>query len=94
VLKKLLLVLHVSSYMTSSTVQMGVLQIHTNTNLNYKFEWTVNKSNKDNNNAIIFSMIVTPGFKAKPNAHSMCAQETSLHTYRIENGYRITDVTV
>jgi hypothetical protein len=24
---------------------------------------------------------VTPGFKAKPNAHSMCAQESSLHTY-------------
>jgi hypothetical protein len=26
---------------------------------------------------------VTPGFfKPKPNAHSMCAQESSLHTYR------------
>jgi hypothetical protein len=35
-----------------------------------------------------------PVFKAKPNAHSMCAQESSLHTYRIENGYRITNVSV
>jgi hypothetical protein len=25
-------------------------------------------------------------FKPKPNAHSMCAQESSLHTYRTENG--------
>jgi hypothetical protein len=29
---------------------------------------------------------VTPGFKAKQNAHSMCAQESSLHTYHTENG--------
>jgi heme/copper-type cytochrome/quinol oxidase subunit 3 len=28
---------------------------------------------------------VTPGFKAKQNFHSMCAQESSLHTYHIEN---------
>jgi hypothetical protein len=28
------------------------------------------------------------------NAHSMCAKESSLHTYRIENGYRITNVTI
>jgi hypothetical protein len=37
---------------------------------------------------------VTPSFKAKLNAHSMCAQESSLHTYHIENGYRITSVTI
>jgi hypothetical protein len=37
---------------------------------------------------------VTPDFKAKPNAHSMCAQGSSLHTYRTENGYRITNVTI
>jgi hypothetical protein len=37
---------------------------------------------------------VIPGSKAKLNAHSMCAQESSLHTYHIENGYRITNVTV
>jgi hypothetical protein len=37
---------------------------------------------------------VTPGFKAKPNAHSMCAQKTSLHTYRTENEYIITNVTI
>jgi hypothetical protein len=37
---------------------------------------------------------VTPGFKAKLNAHSICAQESSLHTYRTENGYRITNVTI
>jgi hypothetical protein len=39
-------------------------------------------------------VIATPGFKAKPNAHSMCAQKSSLHTYRTENGYRITNVTI
>jgi hypothetical protein len=37
---------------------------------------------------------ITPGFKAKPNAHSMCAHESSLHTHRIKNGYRITNVTI
>jgi hypothetical protein len=37
---------------------------------------------------------VTLGFKAKLNAHSMCAQEASLHTYHTENGYRITNVTI
>jgi hypothetical protein len=37
---------------------------------------------------------VTPDFKAKPNAHSMCAQESSLHTYYIENGYIITNVSI
>jgi hypothetical protein len=37
---------------------------------------------------------VTPGFKAKLNAHSMCAQESSLHTYHTENGYRITNVII
>jgi hypothetical protein len=37
---------------------------------------------------------VTPGFKAKPNAHSMCVQESSFHTYRTENGYIITNVSI
>jgi hypothetical protein len=37
---------------------------------------------------------VTPGFKAKPNAHNMCAQESSLHTHRTENGYRMTNVSI
>jgi hypothetical protein len=37
---------------------------------------------------------VTPSLKAKPNAHSMCAQESSLHRYHTEKGYRITNVTV
>jgi hypothetical protein len=37
---------------------------------------------------------VTPGFKVKPNAHSMCAHESDLHTYHSENGYRITNVTI
>jgi hypothetical protein len=32
--------------------------------------------------------------KTKPNAHSMCAQESSLHTYHTENGYRITNATI
>jgi hypothetical protein len=31
-------------------------------------------------------------FKPKPNAHSMYAQESRLHTYRTKNGYRITNV--
>jgi hypothetical protein len=38
--------------------------------------------------------VVTPNFKAKPNAHSKCAQESSLNTYRIEDGYIITNVTI
>jgi hypothetical protein len=33
-------------------------------------------------------------FKPKLNAHSICAQKSSLHTYRTENGYRITNVTI
>jgi hypothetical protein len=37
---------------------------------------------------------VTPSSKAKPNAHSMCAQESSLYTYRTENEYRITNVII
>jgi hypothetical protein len=37
---------------------------------------------------------VTPDFKAKPNAHSMCAQESSFHTYHTENGYKITNVSI
>jgi hypothetical protein len=36
----------------------------------------------------------TPDFKAKPDAYSMCAQESSSHTYYIENEYRITNVTI
>jgi hypothetical protein len=35
-----------------------------------------------------------PVFKLKPNAHSVCAQESSLHTYRTENGDRITNVSI
>jgi hypothetical protein len=30
-------------------------------------------------------VVVTPGFKVKLNAHSMCVDRSSLHTYRIEN---------
>jgi hypothetical protein len=37
---------------------------------------------------------VIPGFKAKLNAHSICAQESSLHTYHTENGYIITNVII
>jgi hypothetical protein len=43
---------------------------------------------------LLHLVVVTPGFKAKPNAHSMCAQESSFHTYHIENGYRITNVSI
>jgi hypothetical protein len=35
-----------------------------------------------------------PVFKPKLNAHSMCAQESSLHTYRTENGDRITNASI
>jgi hypothetical protein len=37
---------------------------------------------------------VTPVYKARPNAHSMWAQESSLHTYRTENGYGIISITI
>jgi hypothetical protein len=41
------------------------------------------------------SFIVShPVFKPKPNAHNICAQESNLHTYHTENGYRITNVSV
>jgi hypothetical protein len=33
-------------------------------------------------------------FIPKSSTHSMCAQELSLHTYRIQNGYRIMNVTI
>jgi hypothetical protein len=35
-----------------------------------------------------------PVFKPKLNAHSMCAQESSLHTYRTENRDRIINVSI
>jgi hypothetical protein len=41
-----------------------------------------------------YSENAAPGFKAKPNAHSMCAQESSLHTYHTQNGYRITNASI
>jgi hypothetical protein len=37
---------------------------------------------------------VTSDFKPKSIAHSTCAQESSLHIYHTENGYRITNVTI
>jgi hypothetical protein len=43
---------------------------------------------------VVAILSVTSGSMAKPSAHSMCAQESSLHIYRIENGYRITNVTI
>jgi hypothetical protein len=42
----------------------------------------------------IEALTVTPSFKAKPNAHSMRPQKSSLHTYRIENGHGITNVLI
>jgi hypothetical protein len=35
-----------------------------------------------------------PVFKPKLSALSMCAQESSLHTYHTENGDRITNITI
>jgi hypothetical protein len=37
---------------------------------------------------------VTPGFKIKPNAYSMCAQKSGLHTYHIENRYRKINISI
>jgi hypothetical protein len=37
---------------------------------------------------------VTPGFKVKLNAHSICTQKLSLHAYHSENGYIITNVSI
>jgi hypothetical protein len=42
----------------------------------------------------LYGHYVIPGFMAKPNAHSMCAQELSLHIYHTENGYTINNVTI
>jgi hypothetical protein len=52
------------------------------------------------NNSLKFYLLVkirvlhTPGFKPKPNAHSMCVQESILHTYLTKNGYKITNVII
>jgi hypothetical protein len=35
-----------------------------------------------------------PVLRPKPSTHSMCVQESSLHRYHSENGYRITNVTI
>jgi hypothetical protein len=35
-----------------------------------------------------------PILRPKPSTHSMCAQESSLHTYRTEHGYRIINVSI
>jgi hypothetical protein len=43
---------------------------------------------------VVVATNLSPGFKAKLNDHSMCAQESSLCTYCIENGYKITNVTI
>jgi hypothetical protein len=37
---------------------------------------------------------VTPSSKAKPRAHSMCAQKSCLHTYHTETRYRLSNVTI
>jgi hypothetical protein len=37
---------------------------------------------------------VIPSFKTNPNTHSMSSQESSFHTYCIENGYRITNIVI
>jgi hypothetical protein len=40
------------------------------------------------------TLLSHPIFKPKPNAYSMCAQESSLHTYHTKNGYRITNIVI
>jgi hypothetical protein len=49
---------------------------------------------QDEGNFKLKKKVVTPSFKAKPNAHSMCAQESSLHIYHTEYGYKITNVLI
>jgi hypothetical protein len=39
-------------------------------------------------------MSVIPSFQTKLNTHSMCAHEPNFHIYRIENGYKITNITL
>jgi hypothetical protein len=42
----------------------------------------------------LIPLCVTPDFLPKSNAHSMCDQESILHTYHTENGYKITNVII
>jgi hypothetical protein len=75
---------------------------HSRDSVSHSLEHYVRNSNQRHRlemhaNAIVSDLkneIVTPGSKVKLNAHSMCVQESSLHTYRAENGYRITNVTI
>jgi hypothetical protein len=55
-------------------------------------EVEVVQANEDVCNAVAESII--PGFKTQMSTHSMCAQESSLHIYHSENGYRITNVSI
>jgi hypothetical protein len=50
------------------------------------------QANEDVCNAVAESIIL--GFKTQMSTHSMCAQESSLHIYHSENGYRITNVSI
>jgi hypothetical protein len=47
-----------------------------------------------NTSRLVMTGVVTPSFEANLNSHSMCAQESSFHTYHTENGYRITNVSI
>jgi ribonuclease HI len=45
-------------------------------------------------NKTLGKILSYPFLRPKPSTHSMCAQELSLHTYHIENGYKITNVII
>jgi hypothetical protein len=43
---------------------------------------------------LVTTSLSYPALRSKPSTHSMCAQESSLHTYRTENEYRITNIAI
>jgi hypothetical protein len=43
--------------------------------------WNIKDNNDLENITLSHLFGVTPGFNARPNAHSMCTQESSLHIY-------------
>jgi hypothetical protein len=77
------------SFLSSSSVEyrssVSILQILTES-------WLSSPSGVSGSRLI--RILSNPVWRPKPSTHSMCAQETSLHTYCTENGYRITNVSI
>jgi hypothetical protein len=53
-------------------------------------EAAMDETNKAQERASVSYLIL----RHKPSTHSMCVQESSLHTYSTKNGYRITNVSI